>query len=512
MSQDLLARLIAAKSSAERTWIITENLLNELPSDLASLVWSAAVTHWFTPEILVALRPELQLQIAELYSELLKLSFVEVFPDKGYNIHELTRKLMLEHLWKTNQEEFLLLSARAVDYFANDNKSEGQIEWLYHLVVVDFTNQGKEQLKNLVQAWKKNFRHAEMEYLINALLEQVESNRVTVEAKAEIYYRAGNTKFSVYQNSEALSYYEQALASYREISDSVGEANMLAAQGDVLRFRKQSDEAMQRYEQALELYRKTDDLLGEAKTLYAQGAFLQFCKQSDEAIKYYEKALELYRKKEDLLGVADILKAKGDILHFLKRNEEAIQHYEQALKLYRKIDDPVGEMDTLIGQGDVLHSLEQNHEAMQCYEQALEFYQKIDEPLGKANTLHAIGIVLQSLKRKDEAMQQYEQALELYREIGDFLGEASTRQSIGKLQDDPIQAIEYLQEAQNLYIQISHTYGQSCNLQFLATFQLKLGQRDTALASLNQALELAATISYEPLRQDIETQIAEIQG
>jgi tetratricopeptide (TPR) repeat protein len=455
MNQDLLARLTAAKNDEERTWIITENLLNSLPKNLASLTWAAAIPHWFTPDILAALRPELKRQILELYSELLKLSFVEVFPERGYNIHELTRKLMLENLWKNNQDEFISLSARAVDYFANDNKAEEQIESLYHLVVVDFANQGKEQLNNLAQAWKKNFRHAEMEYLMNALLEKVESNRVTIEAKAEIYYLAGNTKYSVYKNIAALSYYEKALALFHEIGDSVGEANTLIAQGDVLHFRKQNDEAMKRYEQALEIYRKIDDPLGEANTLKAKGDIL-LRKQSDEAMKRYEQALEIYRKIDDPLGEANILKAKGDVLHFLNHNDAAKQHYEQALKFYSKIDDPLGEANTLIGLGDVLHSLERNDEAMQCYEQALEFYSKINDPLGEANTLYSQGIILKFLQQNNEAIQLYEQALELYEQIDHPLGKANTLYAKG----DILNSLERNDEAMQLYKQALELYEQ----------------------------------------------------
>jgi hypothetical protein len=97
MSQDLLAKLTAAKSDSERAWIVTQNLLDALPAKLSQIVWAAAIPHWFDEDVLAALRPELAAQASELYPQMQSLSFVEVFAERGYNIHELTRKLMLDH-------------------------------------------------------------------------------------------------------------------------------------------------------------------------------------------------------------------------------------------------------------------------------------------------------------------------------------------------------------------------------------------------------------------------------
>ena len=133
MSNDLLKKLMAAHTDEDRSWIVTENLLDSLPKDVASALWAVAIPHCFDGEILGALCPELGDRTDEVYRHLQELSCVEVFPERGYNVHELTRNQLLERLCKNNLERFLDLSDKAVKYFANSNKIEFVAEWFYLL-------------------------------------------------------------------------------------------------------------------------------------------------------------------------------------------------------------------------------------------------------------------------------------------------------------------------------------------------------------------------------------------
>ncbi len=197
-------------------------------------------------------------------------------------------------------------------------------------------------------------------------------------------------------------------------------------------------------------------------------------------------------------------------MQFLDRTSEALERYEQALAFYRDIGARLGEANTLIAIGDVLQFLDRRSEALERYEQALAFYRDIGYRLGEANTLKAIGNVLQFLKRSSEALERYEQALAFYREIGSRLGEANVLQEFGKLQDDPVQGLEYLQQAQNLYLEIGDIYSQSLNLLFITDVQLNMEQRDAAVDSLHQAAELATSINHEPFIKYAQSKIAEI--
>ncbi len=229
------------------------------------------------------------------------------------------------------------------------------------------------------------------------------------------------------------------------------------------------------------------------------------------AIEAYKKAIALQKKFELKADLASSWEKLGNLYFELKDDvTQAEDCYQQALEFYRDIGDRLGEANTLKAIGDVLQFLDRRDEALSRYEAALQFYRDIGDRLGEANTLKAIGDVLQFLKRSDEALSRYEAALQFYRDIGDRLGEANILQEFGKLQDNPQQALEYLQQAQNLYIQIGDIYSQSRNLLFIADVELKMGESNAAINSLNEAATLAAKINYTPFQEYAQARIAQI--
>ena len=136
---------------------------------------------------------------------------MEVFPGQGHNIHDLTRKIILNRLWQDNQNEFITLSQRLAEYFFTINQNqeqinqepEIQIEWLYHLIVVD-KEWKNDEFWNLAQNWVNNFRTAELESLISALFEQITTNRVGITAQAEVHYWAGKSNFRAAETFQPL--------------------------------------------------------------------------------------------------------------------------------------------------------------------------------------------------------------------------------------------------------------------------------------------------------------------
>jgi|JFJP01.1.fsa_nt_gi hypothetical protein len=199
-SSNLLDKLMTAKSDQERSWIVTANWLESLQEDLVTALWAMAVPHWFDADILVALCPELIDRSEEIYRQLQDLSCVEVFAERGYNVHELTRNQLLDRLWKDNPERFCDLSSRAAVYFAKGDKPEVQIEWIYHLVVVE-PLLGIVELQNLAQRWDNACSKSELESLLTNLQKQIDVNRTKVRIKIENLKSAKET-FTFYHELE----------------------------------------------------------------------------------------------------------------------------------------------------------------------------------------------------------------------------------------------------------------------------------------------------------------------
>jgi small subunit ribosomal protein S1 len=202
MSNDLLQKLMAAQTDEERSWIVTENLLDSLPEDVANALWAAAIPHWFDAEILAALCPKLSGRADEIYRQLQNLSCVEVFPERGHNVHELTRNQLLDRLWEDNRERFRELSNQAATYFARGNKPEIQIERIYHLVVAEPITV-KNELSNLVQTLRTNYRRAELDCLVMNLQQQVNANHLLETVKDMINREVRKLRLQIVASSSA---------------------------------------------------------------------------------------------------------------------------------------------------------------------------------------------------------------------------------------------------------------------------------------------------------------------
>ncbi|MCB8924634.1 MAG: NACHT domain-containing protein [Ardenticatenaceae bacterium] len=180
MNPELLERLSQASSASEREVIIFEMSLAALSAELQAAVQAAAVPHWFDVLFLDAL---LAAESDELYDQLLRLSFVEQVPGKGYAVHERTRKLLLQQLWHNEPDYFRELSRRAANSCAGRESqlalSDWQAEMVYHQLVSD-PEAGIDGLRQLATQWANYQFHTydEIEYTLRLAQEQLEAGRL----------------------------------------------------------------------------------------------------------------------------------------------------------------------------------------------------------------------------------------------------------------------------------------------------------------------------------------------
>ena len=160
-TDNLLEHLTTATSENEKNWLITKNLLENLPAALERVVWVAAIPHWFNAEILAALLLVDTEASEKLYTRLQELPFVEPFLGKGFNVHDVIRRLLLQHLWLERHEEFKILSMRAADYFSRKDDAPDEImEYIYHLWSTDLVKANlvfSQQESKLMLTDQKNY-------------------------------------------------------------------------------------------------------------------------------------------------------------------------------------------------------------------------------------------------------------------------------------------------------------------------------------------------------------------
>lgn len=498
MNTELLYRLSQTQSDDERTWLVTESLLQTLSLDIQSLLWAAAIPHWFDIDILSALRPEITDRLESLYEQLQRLSFVELFPGRGYNIHDKTREVMLTRLWQSNQSEYVELSAKAALYFSAQVDTYKKIESIYHLAISE-QDHASDVIWNYTSTLESNFQYVELDALVNLLLEHDVYHRLNIPIKAVIYYWKGKASKRIYENNEALANYKQAISLFRETGNVLGEASAQKSLGDALKFLNRMEEALESYERAIVLFRKARNCVGEANVIKLVGDTLEFLGRREEALLKYEEAIRIFRSEDDSLGEANTLTAISDLMYTLGQKDNALARSQEAISLFEGADSRLVEASAFTTFGDVLQCLDRMDEALEKYGRAKKIAQVVGDRLEEAKILKAVGDVLELLRRKDEALSNFRKAIGIFRDIGYRLGEANTLISVGNVlhsSDKENPALASYEKAAEIFHSIGYRMGEANAIAGMGNVLQCLNRADEALASYEQAIAIFHAENY----------------
>jgi len=414
MSDDLLKNLSEAANDDEREWLVTKDLLDSLPENLQRVAYAASIPHWFDSKVLSALCPDLTEQIENLLEQLSHLPFVESFKDRGFNIHEKTRKLILDHFWVEDQDKYIAVSKAAENYFDNAIKASSEIannqikklkdeikeedilqqkiqEWIdnnrkalqgfdpqyqieriYHLVIAD-PEQGADAIWQQGVEWHDEFdyTYATLTSFIKAIHEHIDNGRVKDRAKYWVLYWEGVVASKQYQ-------YLNAKKIFNHLMSFVSKDNRLWAMAN---------------EDLGDVHNQLSEL--------------------PEARARYEEALPLYRAIGAKIGEANCIKALGDVHNKLSELPEARARYEEALPLYRAIGEKIGEMYTILNLADVASKEKKFDLAIQLAESTIETAKKIS-PSNVASAFNNLANIYEKKKDYPKAIEFYTKAMEIF--------------------------------------------------------------------------------------------------
>lgn len=309
-------------------------------------------------------------------------------------------------------------------------------------------------LNNIGAVWNVlGEKHRALEYLEQALPMYRDINNRQMEATT--LSNIGAVWSDLGEKHKTLDYLEQALPMYRAVGDRAGEARTLNNIGAVWNDLGEKQKALNYFEQVLPIRRAVSDRAGEATTLNNIGGVWDALGEKHKALKYYEQALLLRRVVGDRAGEANTLNNIGMEWKDLGEKHKALEYLEQSLLISRAVGDRAGEAATLHNIGRVWDALDEPHKALEYYEQALPIQRATGDRSGEATTLHNIGLFYQTTDELHKALDYYQQTLPIRRAVGDRDGEAITLFNMSYLVDDTAQAIEYVQQAHDLWVAIS---------------------------------------------------------
>jgi len=138
---------------------------------------------------------------------------------------------------------------------------------------------------------------------------------------------------------ESLSYYERAMALYRELGDDGGIATTLAGLGNTRRFTRDYAGARDALEGALAINRVLGNRGGIAEVLNSLGAVASNEKMIERAIALYGESLQIARELGDTWRIASRLGNLAEVTMYHGQIDEAASMHQESLALWLRMGD-----------------------------------------------------------------------------------------------------------------------------------------------------------------------------
>lgn len=447
--QDFLKKLQNSIES-ERDWLVMEFSLQNLSETLQQAVWAAAIPHWIDRNFLNAVLAN-PLKESD-FKALTELSFIEVYPERGFNVHERSRNLLLDKLWSNNKARYQKISKRAAAYCKkqDQNVAVWRVETLYHGLLANNLSAKDSFIKQGID-WNNSFQYDNLENLTQVVLEAVTRGKLTGDIAGYAY------------DFQALldGYYSRYEAAKNHLEFALAQ--------------------------------KIQSKNLKADCLFDLGRVYLHFEEYEQARVFYQKALKIYQQIKVRLGWVNCIYAIGDVHFFLSEYDQARDYYQQALKIYQQIKDRLGEANCIRGLGNIHRFIAEYEQARDCYQKALPIFRISKSLLGEANCIHAIGDMHLVLAEYDQARDFYQKALKIFQQIKYRLGEANSIRSLGLLYGARQQiklAVATLQQAAQLYEEIGDKGSKATCFYELAALYQRQKQFELALVAFNQAIEI----------------------
>jgi tetratricopeptide (TPR) repeat protein len=368
-------------SESERDWLVMEFSLQNLSEVLRQAVWAAAIPHWFDHAYLNAV---LGFPLKDQdFKALTELSFIEVYPERGFNVHERSRDLLLDYLWKNNKNRYQKLSKQAAAFCKKQDQTIAtwRVETLYHGLLANNATAKKSFIDQGLH-WNNSFKYDSLENLTRVVLAAVNTGQLNGEVTAWAAFLQARLDIIYSRYSSAQDFLQKALKQKNSLQLT---ANCFKYLGDVHYF--QSD-----YHQAYD---------------------------------YYQKALPINQQIKNRLGEANCIRSLGDVHYSLAEYYQAKDRYQQALSIYQQLKDNLGKANSIFSLGCMYYALAEYDQARNFYQQALPIYQELKSCLGEANCIQRFGLIDGAELQTTLAVTNFQQAAQLFEVIGDKSSQAS---------------------------------------------------------------------------------------
>ncbi|TMS00457.1 AfsR/SARP family transcriptional regulator [Nonomuraea basaltis] len=182
------------------------------------------------------------------------------------------------------------------------------------------------------------------------------------------------------RHTEALSWFDAAMAFYRENGVPAGEALVLSYSArDHLGLGRPED-AIAAAEKGLAIFTEIGSGAGTARARYHLGIVLSRVGRLTEAVHHHAECLAYFRAGKQRVWEQRVCSRLAETFIAAERYPDAVRHAEQALVVSREIGHPYGEALSLTVLGKALRGLGSVTRSSDCLRQAFEIFSRLGAP------------------------------------------------------------------------------------------------------------------------------------
>lgn len=239
---------------------------------------------------------------------------------------------------------------------------------------------------------------------------------------------------------EALTYYNQALDSFRARKQRKGEAVVLTKIASISERQGRRQEAAVQVHQALTLFSKTSDSPVHADALFLSGRVSLWLGDREKAATLFGQAKERYRRSQNVQALGSVTLQSGLLKVSDDSSEEGLHEIQQVLDAARSRHDHDQTVAASVALGDANWLLDRMQVAGTQYEQSLSLLEQRPHAAIEAGLRIRLAAINAATGREERGIESAKRAVTLYQSLRDVSGEAAAwgllatlHQSLGQL-------------------------------------------------------------------------------
>ena len=234
---------------------------------------------------------------------------------------------------------------------------------------------------------------------------------------------------------EALTYYEQALDSFRAHKQIKGEAIALTKIASIYERQGRRQEAAVKVRHALTLFSKVSSSSVHADALFLSGRLALWLGNREEAAALFEQAQKRYRRSKNVQALESVTLQAGLLKITDGLPDEGLREIQQVLDDARARRDHEQTVAALVALGDANWILDRIERAVTHYEQSIGLLEQRPQPGIEARLRIRLAALSAAMGREEQGIESAKRAVTLSQSLRNVSGEAAAWTLLGSLHE-----------------------------------------------------------------------------